>query len=39
MHPDPSLSFVGGFAWPLVQMGLLDKQITPNVALDVGSDN
>lgn len=33
------LSFIGGFAWPLVQVGLLDKEITPNVVMDAGSEN
>ena len=34
-----SLSFIGGFAWPLVQIGVFDKQITHTIAIEVGSDN
>lgn len=34
-----SLAFIGGFAWPLVQIGMFDKQITHTIAIEVGSDN
>lgn len=34
-----SLSFIGGFAWPLVKIGMFDKNITHTIAIEVGSDN